>query len=139
MTNSDDFYTDYDPDEQTMLVTQSLEALLIEYYDLAEKIGARNALSVFIRVILNIIVDRRFTSEEYEDLQNERMGHLETMINILIQSFQADPQTFVNQSGKLTATMLVKLPTGTLPLEVFRLSYSLLDKIPGQTIGITHS
>jgi hypothetical protein len=85
------------------LFDQSIEALTHEYFSLRENFNDSEAREIFLRVMLNSLVDRRFSSEEYQDLQNDRLMNLASIITILMGAFVGDPQSFVDNEEYIEA------------------------------------
>jgi hypothetical protein len=89
--------------DQQSLFTQSVEALTHEYFSLRENFNDSEAREIFLRVMLNSLVDRRFSSEEYQDLQNDRLRNLASIMVILMSAFVGDPQSFVDDEEYIEA------------------------------------
>jgi hypothetical protein len=117
--------------DQRSLFEQSVEALTHEYFSLRENFNDSEAREIFLRVMLNSLVDRRFSSEEYQDLQNDRLMNLASIMVILMSAFVADPQSFVANSEHIRAE--VKNPIISLLL----VSYENITHALGQEMNIT--
>jgi hypothetical protein len=90
---------------------QAQEAVKIEFLDLQEHFGEKFVQQLYLKVLMNSYVDRRFSSEEYADLQNERMIKLATILEALLQIFKNNPQSFTGNCEILQ----VRLPGRTVP------------------------
>jgi hypothetical protein len=90
---------------------QAQEAVKIEFLDLQEHFGEKFAQQLYLTVLMNSYVDRRFSSEEYAVLQNERMTKLATILETLLQMFKNNPQSFTGNCEVLQ----VRLPGRTVP------------------------
>jgi|LakMenEpi03Aug12_release.lakeMendotaPanAssembly.Ray.scaffolds.fasta_scaffold837402_2 hypothetical protein len=90
---------------------QAQEAVKIEFLDLQEHFGEKFVQQLYLIVLMNSYVDRRFSSEEYADLQNERMLKLATILEALLQIFKNNPQSFTGNCEILQ----VRLPGRTVP------------------------
>ena len=77
---------------------QAQEAVKIEFLDLQKHFGQEFAQQLYLTVLMNSYVDRRFSSEEYADLQNERMIKLATILEALLQIFEKNPQSFTGNA-----------------------------------------
>jgi hypothetical protein len=109
MTNFDDDLS-YIP-SSPITKDQAQEAVMIEFETLEEEFDPEFAQQLYLKVLLNSYVDRRFSSEEYADLQNERMLKVAAIFNTLLQIFKNDPQSFVATCEVLQ----VRLPGTTVP------------------------
>jgi hypothetical protein len=78
---------------------------------------------------MNSYVDRRFSSEEYADLQNERMIKLATILQTLLQIFKNNPQSFTGNCEVLQ----VFLPGTTARGARLNLIYNGIESIIGVT------
>jgi hypothetical protein len=76
--------------------------------------------------MLNSLVDRRFSSEEYQDLQNDRLTNLAAAMIILMNIFVADPQSFTTDTEQIKA----KMPHP--PFSLLLLSYHKLTQALNQ-------
>jgi hypothetical protein len=90
---------------------QAQEAVKIEFLELQEHFGEEFAQQLYLTVLMNSYVDRRFSSEEYAVLQNERMIKLAAIFNTLLQIFKNNPQSFTGNCEVLQ----VRLPGRTVP------------------------
>jgi hypothetical protein len=90
---------------------QAQEAVKIEFLDLQEHFGQKFAQQLYLTVLMNSYVDRKFSSEEYAVLQNERKIKLATILETLLQMFKNNPQSFTGNCEILQ----VRLPGRTVP------------------------
>jgi len=117
--------------DQESLFNQSIEALTHEYFSLKENFNDSEAREIFLRVMLNSLVDRRFSSEEYQDLQNDRLVTLASIMVILMSTFVNDPQSFVSETEHIEAKITHP------PFSLLLLSYHNISQALGQEIAIT--
>jgi hypothetical protein len=90
---------------------QAQEAVKIEFLELQEHFGQQFAQQLYLTVLMNCYVDRKFSSEEYAVLQNERMIKLATILEALLQIFKNNPQSFTGNCEVLQ----IRLPGRTVP------------------------
>jgi hypothetical protein len=108
---------------------QAQEAVKIEFLELQEHFGEEFAQQLYLTVLMNSYVDRRFSSEEYADLQNERMIKLATIFSALLQIFKKNPQSFTGNCEVLQ----VFLPGTTARGARLNLIYNGIESIIGVT------
>jgi hypothetical protein len=108
---------------------QAQEAVKIEFLDLQEHFGEEFAQQLYLTVLMNSYVDRRFSSEEYAVLQNERMIKLAAIFNTLLQIFYKDPQSFTGNAEILR----VALPGTNTRVARLNLIYNDIESIIGVT------
>jgi hypothetical protein len=106
---------------------QAQEAVKIEFLELQEHFGQKFAQQLYLTVLMNSYVDRKFSSEEYAVLQNERMTKLATILEALLQIFKNNPQSFTGNAEVLQ----VRLPGRTVPS--MSLAYNHIEAIVNVT------
>ena len=108
---------------------QAQEAVKIEFLELQEHFGQKFAQQLYLTVLMNSYVDRKFSSEEYAVLQNERMTKLATILEALLQIFKNNPQSFTGNAEVLQ----VFLPGTTARGARLNLIYNGIESIIGVT------
>jgi hypothetical protein len=110
------------------LFEQATQALAIEFGDLLNTFDMKLAREIFLRVLLNSLVDHSFNSEEYQDIQNDRLITLASIFVILMNQFENDPQSYIDaeqltavtdpNTGKPVLTMIYRNITNVLGQEL---------------------